>query len=134
MTVAFPALPVVGLMVKGAAGRGGRAAVHPRHGTLPAPTTSALASGGCLILCPFCLSASRRARLVVPSFLHSFVTVPAIAAAGTGRWALGAAGRGVCGAQPFPPPSLPSFIFLHALGRVEPSSVWFVGFFKIIYL
>lgn len=56
------------------------------------------------------------------------------------HWALGAGqgagrcllalGNYVCQLWPCPANLHPCFIFLHTLGRVEPSPVWFVGFFK----
>ena len=69
--------------------------------------------------------------LAVPGFLQAFLTVPfhhrcwrrALGAGrGPGCCHL-AIGRNVCRVWPFPPPSLACFIFLHALGGVEPSPV-----------
>lgn len=81
--------------------------------------------------------------LAVLGFLQAFLTVPfhhrcRCRALGVGRGpgcCCPAIGRGMRRVRPFPPPSLACFIFLHALGRVEPSPVWFVVFFfLIIYL
>lgn len=83
-----------------------------------------------LVLCLFLLSAPRwTSRPQLPDCALPSLLLALGAVQGAERCHL-AIRSCVCQVWPCPAHLHPCFIFLHTLGRVEPSPVWFVGFLK----